>query len=312
MVLGALVVCLVGINAAQEAMGVFPDDLNLRGDYAVNDNTHFHHHHHHHHPGFHNHFDNDDEMGEVDENSKSDGSNGTLQIPLDFIKDLNQHNVSDLLLHYIEEDAVFLQDRFGGDEAEERSAATIPKGAPCMPELQTVNIAASDDPSVLYIPQCTRVERCGGCCSHHLLACQPETKEEIPFKVIKTQYTGGKKLKVLSKEVILVEKHTKCKCDCKVRAEDCNRFQEYRKSECRCACTNYDEEKKCNKNSLTKLWNPDLCACQCRETMQCSTGSYFDQNECKCLPTPVKRRFAPFQRRSYRTQPFPIVPLDDD
>lgn len=68
------------------------------------------------------------------------------------------------------------------------------------------------------------MERCGGCCSHNLLSCQPETKENIPFKVIKTQYTGAKKLKVLSKEVVLVEKHTKCKCDCKIQAQVPNKI----------------------------------------------------------------------------------------
>ncbi|RZC32937.1 vascular endothelial growth factor A-A-like, partial [Asbolus verrucosus] len=188
----------------------------------------------------------------------------------------------------------------------------MPKEAGCIPELRAVKIATSDDPSILYIPRCTRIERCGGCCSHALLACQPQETEYVNYKVIKTQYTGGKKLKLVGKEVVLVEKHTKCKCDCRVRPEDCNKFQEYKKSECRCACTNYDEEKKCYKNNATKLWNPDLCACQCRETMQCSTGSYFDQGECRCTTIPMKRRFVNYERRNYKSVPSPVVPLDED
>ena len=60
------------------------------------------------------------------------------------------------------------------------------KGAECMPELQTVNIVSTDDPTILYIPQCTRIERCGGCCKHDLLSCQPTKIDNVPFKVCKT------------------------------------------------------------------------------------------------------------------------------
>ena len=60
------------------------------------------------------------------------------------------------------------------------------KGAECMPELQTVNIVSTDDPTILYIPQCTRIERCGGCCKHDLLSCQPTKIDNVPFKVGKT------------------------------------------------------------------------------------------------------------------------------
>lgn len=203
------------------------------------------------------------------------------------------------------------------------------KGAECMPELKTVKIATSEDPSILYIPQCTRIERCGGCCKHELLSCQPSKVENIPFKVYKTQYTGEKKLKFLGTELVTVEKHSKCKCLCRVKAEvclmwfqlslylfiflqDCTKFQEYKESECRCACMNHDEKKKCLKYNETKLWNPDLCACQCRETMICSTGSYFDQNECKCVALNIKRRFANYQRRSFKSEPLPVVPLNED
>lgn len=52
-----------------------------------------------------------------------------------------------------------------------------------MPELQTIRIAPEADPSVLYIPTCTRIERCGGCCSHSLLSCQPTEVETVAFQV---------------------------------------------------------------------------------------------------------------------------------
>ncbi|KAJ8926396.1 hypothetical protein NQ314_021180 [Rhamnusium bicolor] len=196
------------------------------------------------------------------------------------------------------------------------NAATIPAAAGCIPELKTITTASSTDPSILYIPQCTRVQRCGGCCSHTLLSCQPKEIETLTYQVMKTQYTGGKKLKFIGKEVVVVEKHISCKCDCKVKEEvftaHCNKYQEYKESECRCACTNIDEEKKCNKSGSKKLWNPELCACQCRNVTQCSTGYSFDQFECRCLPIPIKRRFANYDRRGYVTEVLSVSPLEDE
>ncbi|KAF5305938.1 hypothetical protein FQR65_LT07549 [Abscondita terminalis] len=182
-----------------------------------------------------------------------------------------------------------------------------------MPELQTVRIATTEDPSILYIPSCTRIERCGGCCSHSLLSCQPVATETVSFQVVKTQFQGGSKLKYVGKEVVLVEKHVKCKCSCKVQAKDCNGFQQYSAGECRCACTNIDEEKKCNKESTLKLWNPEVCSCQCRNVLQCSTGYTFDMLKCKCVPVPVRRRYAELvvseKRETSKNDPLPVLPL---
>lgn len=62
-------------------------------------------------------------------------------------------------------------------------AAIIPKSATCAPELVTVTLQNLDDKSVVYYPSCTRVERCGGCCSHDLLSCQPTATELLTFQV---------------------------------------------------------------------------------------------------------------------------------
>lgn len=42
---------------------------------------------------------------------------------------------------------------------------------------------------------------------------------KIFLQIYKTQYTGGSKLKFVDKEIVLVEKHTKCKCDCRLQPE---------------------------------------------------------------------------------------------
>lgn len=71
--------------------------------------------------------------------------------------------------------------RFGGDE---RSKALIPTPAKCMPELQSVSLKVDDDPSSIIFPSCTRIKRCGGCCSSSLLSCQPTVIETHNFEVI--------------------------------------------------------------------------------------------------------------------------------
>lgn len=238
-------------------------------------------------------------------------------LPLDFAKSLNDYIVSDLLLNYIEDvpnqpAKPFLSSRFGeadGNETE-RNAAQIARPAKCMPELKTVRIAESTDPNVFYVPECTRIERCGGCCSHILLACQPIATETVTFSVMKTEYTGGKKLKYVGKEPVLIEKHTKCKCGCRIKAKDCNVYQEYVESECRCVCKNLDEEKKCYKNSLKKLWNPDVCACQCRDITPCTTNFHFDFNECRCVQSQVKRRY--LLSESKKEEPEAVSEEDSD
>ncbi|XP_044748870.1 uncharacterized protein LOC123309709 [Coccinella septempunctata] len=224
-----------------------------------------------------------------------------VTIPLDLIQEINEiGDLNEIARRFVEgdeqvyPDTSILTDRFG---AGERNAAVKPKSAGCMPELQTVQLATSLDASILYIPQCTRIERCGGCCSHHLLSCQPVETQPVSYSVLKTQYVGGKNLKLVGKEIVVLEKHTKCKCDCKVKPEDCNRFQVYKKSECRCACTNTDEEKKCYRKNQTKLWDPQLCSCVCREVAECSTGFEFDPIECRCSRVPPRNRYTEAEPR---------------
>lgn len=79
-------------------------------------------------------------------------------------------------------------------------------------------------------------------------------------------------------------------------------------------CVNSDEEKKCYKENATKLWDPDICACQCRNILQCSTGYTFDMLSCKCVPILVRRRFAELEaedRFDYEAETLPIVPSND-
>ncbi|GLV35215.1 cramped [Carabus blaptoides fortunei] len=256
----------------------------------MNYRVHQHHHHHHH--------DHDETFFLPPKDFKTSSSdankNNRSEIPLTLIQELNEIDDVFMLTNYLEGDAQFMEEisiksRFGDVE---RAAAITPKPAKCMPILKEIELKNSSDPSYFYYPSCTRIERCGGCCSHSLLSCQPAGTEIVTFQVIVSQYTGGTKLTLKGKELIQVEKHTKCNCECVVKQEDCNSFQEYRKNECRCVCLNLDERRKCEKNNTTQLWDPRDCTCKCRETSECSTGLFFDNTKCACVPVPVRRRFA--------------------
>ncbi|XP_076224307.1 PDGF- and VEGF-related factor 1 isoform X1 [Nomia melanderi] len=206
--------------------------------------------------------------------------------------------------------------RIGGD-GEERSKAEQPLSAKCEPELQPVTLKVDNDPSKFYYPSCTRIHRCGGCCSHSLLACEPVETNVRNFEVMVMSLVG-RKLRYQDKRIVPLEEHTKCKCGCRIKAEHCNERQSYINAECRCACNNVDEAAKCIKNS-TKVWNPDRCVCLCRDEQECSTGFYFDQNTCRCKQVLLSKTwFQPTRGTDYRfaqTQkpdnvPPVIVPLD--
>ncbi|KZC04388.1 Vascular endothelial growth factor B, partial [Dufourea novaeangliae] len=185
-------------------------------------------------------------------------------------------------------------------DTEERSNAERPIPAKCMPELQPVSLKLENDPSTIYYPSCTRVKRCGGCCSHALLSCQPVASEFRNFEVLVVSVeTDG--LSYKSKQIVPLEEHTKCACDCRIKAEHCNVKQTYLKEECRCACKNVDEAEKCIRNNDTKTWDPERCTCLCRDEQECSTGYYFDQNTCRCRQVPLSRTwFAPTKGADYR------------
>lgn len=275
--------------------------------------------------------DHDHTTSRDDKNATQDSTRNSLKIPLDLIQCLNSiENVTELgncinteMQPGYADPVSEIGNRFGGDEDNvDRKAAVIPKSATCAPELVTVSLQNLDDKSVFYYPPCTRVERCGGCCSHDLLSCQPTVTEVVTFQVIETKYEGGSKLTYKGKKYITVEQHIKCKCDCKVKEEHCNALQRYEKSECSCLCVNMDEEQKCIAENDTKLWDPKECLCVCRYTKECSTGFYFDQKTCNCSPVPIIRRrisdsHREIQRRwgenlqfNYKVTPRSVVPLN--
>ncbi|XP_049521220.1 uncharacterized protein LOC119449503 isoform X20 [Dermacentor silvarum] len=198
------------------------------------------------------------------------------------------------------------------------SSASVPNPEPgtCLPTKQLVEFPKSSDPSIILWPPCTRVPRCGGCCPSTILKCAPTKTTNVTFKVIKAQYPepGASKFNFVGHEIVTLEKHDKCSCECKEKPTDCNALQQY--NECRCVCRNNNEMLSCNGPGM--VWDPRDCRCKCRDYAECSTGFYYNTRSCRCeqlgrsriaprIRQPLPRLYAPYtdnrenvQSRSYR------------
>ncbi|GIX82481.1 heat shock 70 kDa protein [Caerostris extrusa] len=98
---------------------------------------------------------------------------------------------------------------------------------------------------------------------------------------------------------VALEKHLKCGCECAFNKGDCSENQVYNPSKCRCECERDNEIEKCRQ--LKKVWDARHCECICPPEVSqiCSTGSYFHQELCRCVPLnghypePTRRRRRP-------------------
>ncbi|XP_026812855.1 uncharacterized protein LOC113553629 [Rhopalosiphum maidis] len=222
-----------------------------------------------------------------------------FEIPLNVIMELNQvSNVSELFTKFMpdtnmdEAQRRFITTGFQSRTTLnlERKAAFIPKPATCTIESQTISLKDTDDRSLYYFPSCTRVDRCGGCCSHDLLACQPTKIETLHFEVLVSQYNGAGKLEFKGRKTVSIDRHLKCKCECIVKEENCSPLQMYNRKECRCKCSNEDDEDKCNDEHDLKQWNSATCKCECREIKECTSGYGFDNYTCGCEPLRIRTK----------------------
>ncbi|CAG0884890.1 unnamed protein product [Darwinula stevensoni] len=123
---------------------------------------------------------------------------------------------------------------------------TFARSAPCQPEDKTVKLPLPNDPGVIFVPECTRIPQCGGCCQHDLLSCLPTRTEPLHF-------------------------------------HDCGKNQIFR--DCVCECVNLQEQRDCQRLSY-KIWDHKDCSCKCLHEVPCSTGQYFDPIICRCKSYP--------------------------
>ncbi|XP_073833633.1 PDGF- and VEGF-related factor 1 isoform X3 [Musca autumnalis] len=222
------------------------------------------------------------EAKDTDTNLKLLEENETDPIPMDFYRELNNiSDISEFIEKFIDPDSI--DPKLGIHENlrrnVERASVVRAKAATCIPEPTVVDLTPIN-PKNNYFPRCTRVKRCGGCCSTPWMSCQPTKTEIVNYQVYRYCYEHGAKFCGL--DIIPVEQHLECKCDCRVKPKDCNAYQTY--EDCRCHCTNTDARDKCLELEH-KDWDENSCRCVCRQTENCTTGSYYDENQCKCLLT---------------------------
>ncbi|XP_016967053.1 vascular endothelial growth factor C [Drosophila biarmipes] len=164
------------------------------------------------------------------------------------------------------------------------SKSTVRNATPasCSPQPTIIELKppAEDEANYYYMPACTRISRCNGCCGSTLISCQPTEVEQVQLRVRKVDRAATTGRRPFT--IITVEQHTQCRCDCRTKAEDCNVYQSYRKDLCRCECHNTDARDKCLEQAENKYWVDDNCTCVCRYNQSCTTGTVFDETQCKC------------------------------
>ncbi|UYV61105.1 PDGFB [Cordylochernes scorpioides] len=170
-------------------------------------------------------------------------------------------------------------------------AVATPAG--CKPELQVVPLVpAGSDPAILTWPSCTRVERCGGCCSSELLHCAPVRTSALHVKVapvlaggettvqaVKARYrpTRDDRLEYEGYQTYEVQRHERCTCQCRQTEKDCSAAQIYQPDQCRCVCAASAES--CR--GPDHYWDLKECRCRCKSVLQCSSGFTFSTSTCR-------------------------------
>jgi len=166
-----------------------------------------------------------------------------------------------------------------------RSRTKIATPAGCKTLKVVVPLNSDSNPRLVMFPRCTHAERCAGCCSGPKFSCQPTEIIVTNVTVIKTLYVGGQKpLKYLGQQDVAIEEHSNCRCQCKIKASDCNAHQVYNARSCRCECRDKATAATCV--SPGRRWDSDSCLCLCAFEIPCSTGLYFNHNTCSCQRYP--------------------------
>ncbi|XP_066146637.1 uncharacterized protein [Euwallacea fornicatus] len=123
-------------------------------------------------------------------------------------------------------------------------------------------------------------KRCSGFCSHGQ-ECTAIHTQNTSVSVIVLTSEGMSQC-----ATVMVPIHVRCKCQCRITEKDCNSQQKYNKQSCSCRCSNEGDKTDCiNRKPAGKFsWNEKTCACECKksEKPQCTTGTVWDENQCKC------------------------------
>ncbi|KAF5270104.1 hypothetical protein FQA39_LY08516 [Lamprigera yunnana] len=125
----------------------------------------------------------------------------------------------------------------------------------------------------ILTPNAVIVKRCGGMCNGFKSCLSVQQKEQQFYvKIIKNN-------KIHCSSVTVVE-DIKCRCNCIQTPSNCNKLQTYNKDKCSCVCKNQREHNQCVENQ-DMIWNDSLCSCVCQQRKSCTTGTYWEERECR-------------------------------
>ncbi|XP_052900189.1 uncharacterized protein LOC128306654 isoform X2 [Anopheles moucheti] len=227
-------------------------------------------------------WDKDDARYEYD-----NGSEEFYGLPVDYARQLSELNSTTDILNLLDPDSIDQRVFMDGGEYSGRDIGVNPVPASCEPDSQLVSLRPENltSPRFYFYPSCTRVKRCSGCCNTNQLVCEPVANRTIIYKVNILEYRSGKRDKFSHLELVPVEEHVRCKCQCRVKEWHCTDKQVYNPNNCRCECTNKEDRNRCLQDRQIKQWNPNTCTCDCLpRNEECTSGSHFDRSACKCLP----------------------------
>ncbi|KAL8606233.1 hypothetical protein ACOMHN_012865 [Nucella lapillus] len=207
------------------------------------------------------------------------------------------HNISDFIRLLTrdgepvrEEDIIVRSENDDGKIVIAGSDDILAPSDECSPRNTTVRLRLMDqDPNVVIYPECTRVERCGGCTPTPYLACEPLYKEMVVLQVLKARYSypGAISMNMEGVAPVQVERHLTCRATCTLTQEDCGGNSRFVPHLCRCQCQSY---KHCNSR---QEWNNVKCKCECPDEVSCCSHDkagvqnrrcpmFFDHNFCEC------------------------------
>ncbi|KAK7868530.1 hypothetical protein R5R35_004813 [Gryllus longicercus] len=148
----------------------------------------------------------------------------------------------------------------------------------CKPKNTLVEFPPSAES--VYLPRCTNVKRCSGCCPNKLHVCRPVAGniQTVKRKVVDIRVSTKDYKPIMKVKVMEVEQHNKCECGCKITVQ-CSPQHEYDEQNCNCRCRYSHEMKHC---SFPRTWNSNNCKCECPPT-SCSPGHHRDPETCKCI-----------------------------
>jgi len=217
------------------------------------------------------------------------------ELPMDKISQLNNaNNLQDLAALFgltkeqqdrLDKEAQQKKQSLIGDRIGGTVNATEAEFAICKPVLEIVELEAP--PNATYLPQCTRLHRCSGCCTSKLTSCQPTKTELVKLKVLEvkkhTKTNGGRRRRSTAKYAIVNQlNHVNCGCLCRIQEHHCDMAtQKYSPAECACVCKSREEEDQCVRKS-THFWDHTTFSCKCKKIFECSTGQLFSKDTCRC------------------------------